>query len=118
MPTTNLAPEQDFAVLDRLISQKPNATYIALESVTLFSHNKTSEWLKGKSQSERKRLLQAAHTAVHKSNFCRWREEIEAQRVEAIRRKECELAKKEEREIKEKTKQIHVRELNILFNMW
>ena len=81
MPTTNLAPERDFAVLDRLISQKPNATYIALESVILFSHNKTSEWLKGKSQSERKRLLQAARTltAVHKSNFRRRREEIETQ---------------------------------------
>ena len=50
VPTTNLAPERDFAVLDRLISQKPNATYIALESVILFSHNKTSEWLKGKSE--------------------------------------------------------------------
>ena len=110
VPTTNLAPERDFAVLDRLISQKPNATYIALESVILFSHNKTSEWLKGKSQSERKRLLQAARTltAVHKSNFRKRREEIEAQRVEAVRRKEREIAKKE-REIKEKedlTKQI------------
>ena len=81
VPTTNLAPERDFAVLDNLLSQKPNATYIALEAVILFSHNKTSEWLKGKSQNEQLRLIQAARTltAVHKSNFHRRREDIQKQ---------------------------------------
>ena len=44
VPLTNATPERDFAVLDRLLSQKPNATYIALESLLLYSHNKTS-WL-------------------------------------------------------------------------
>ena len=83
MPTTNLAPKRDFAVLDRLLSQKPNATYIALEAVILFSHNKTSEWLNAKPQGERQRLIQAARTltAVHKSNFHRGREEIQKQRL-------------------------------------
>ena len=104
VPTTNLTPERDFAVLDRLMCQKPNATYIALESLILFSHNKTSEWLKSKSHSERKRLMQAARTltAVHKANFCKRREQIEMQRLAAIRRKETELAKKKARVIKEK----------------
>ena len=41
-------PERDFAVLDRLMTQKPIATYIALESLLLCSHNKTATWLENK----------------------------------------------------------------------
>ena len=40
VPNTNVTPERDVAVLDRLMTQKPNATYIALESLLLYSHNK------------------------------------------------------------------------------
>lgn len=57
VPKANLNPERDFAVLDRLMSQKPNATYIALESLLLYSHNKTSAWLQLKSPDEREKLL-------------------------------------------------------------
>ena len=39
VPKTNVSPERDFAILDRLMSEKPNATYIALEAVILYSHN-------------------------------------------------------------------------------
>ena len=62
VPTANLNPERDFAILDRLMSQKPNATYIALESLLLYSHNKTSAWLESKQPDERERLLQAARS--------------------------------------------------------
>ena len=62
MPTTNVSPECDFAMLDRLMSEKPNATHIALESQTLFSHNETSTWLRLKLRDERERLLKAART--------------------------------------------------------
>ena len=41
VPKSNVVPECDFAVLDRLMTQKPNATYIALESLLLYSHNKS-----------------------------------------------------------------------------
>ena len=41
VPTTNENPERDFAVLDRLMSEKPNATHIALGSLLLYSHNQT-----------------------------------------------------------------------------
>ena len=33
VPTTNVSPERDFAILDRLIRQKPNANTIALEAL-------------------------------------------------------------------------------------
>ena len=49
------------------MSQKPNATYIALESLLLFSQNKSANWLQTKTPEERERLLQAARklTSVH-----------------------------------------------------
>ena len=31
MLTTNVSPERNFALVDRLMSEKPNATHIALE---------------------------------------------------------------------------------------
>ena len=86
VPNTNVPPERNFAVLDRLLSEKPNATYIALESLLRFSHNKTATWLHSKSIEQRERLLQAARTmtAVHRKNFHMRREEIEARRIEAM----------------------------------
>ena len=104
VPKTNVTPERNFAVLDRLLSEKPNATYIALESLLLFSHNKTSTWLHSKSIEEREWLLQAARTmtAVYRKKFRMWREEIEARRIEAMEKRERELQKKKARELKEK----------------
>ena len=40
VPTTNVAPERDFAVLHRLLHQRPNAMSVALKAMILFSHNK------------------------------------------------------------------------------
>ena len=45
VPTTNVAPERDFAIMDRLMREKPNASHVALESMILYSHSKTSSWL-------------------------------------------------------------------------
>ncbi len=56
VPKTNVDPERDFANLDRMLLQKPNARHIALESMILFSQNKTSDWLK-KKESRRKRYI-------------------------------------------------------------
>ena len=104
VPKTNINPERDFGILDRLMSQKPNSTYIALESLLLFSQNKTSDWLFSKSAEERDRLIKAARTltSVHRANFTKRREEIERQRREAVERKERELQRKKEKELREK----------------
>ena len=59
VPITNVNPERDFVVLDRMLLQKPNAKYIALEAMILFTQNKTSEWLRKKPAEEKERLLQA-----------------------------------------------------------
>ncbi len=84
VPKSNVAPERDFAVLDRLLSEKPNASYIALESLLLYSHNKTSAWLMNKTEEEKRRLFGAARslTSVHRANFKQRREEIEHKRLQ------------------------------------
>ena len=104
-PTTvfsSFVPERDFAILDRLMALKPNASYIALESMILFSQNKTSSWLKQKSLDER--LLHAARklSNVHKQNFKKRTEEIKAKRLELLLQRERELSRKREKELKNK----------------
>ena len=96
VPKTNIAPERDFAVLDRLMTQKPNATYIALESLLLYSHNKTAVWLENKTIEEKKRLLHAARTltSVHRANFRKRREDIELKRKEWSKEKEQKRKRK------------------------
>ena len=91
---------RDFAALDRLLSQKPNATHIALESLLLYSYNKTSSWLQLKSFEERERLLKAARalTPIQKNKFNERREEIRVKRQDALRKKEEENVRKAERE--------------------
>jgi E1A/CREB-binding protein len=104
VPTTNVAPERDFAVLDRLLSEKPNATYIALESLLLFSQNKTSDWLLSKTEQEKERLFSAARslTSVHKANFRKRREEMKKKRLEVQEERVREKQRKRENELKEK----------------
>ena len=62
VPYTNVAPERDFAMLDRLIREKPNATMAALEAMILYSHNKSSKWHEQQSADDRGNLLKAART--------------------------------------------------------
>ena len=60
VPKTNVVSEMDFAQLDRLLYQKPNATTLCLEGMILFANNKTSRWLYSKSPEERHDLLKKA----------------------------------------------------------
>ena len=40
VPKTNVVSERDFAQLDHLLHQKPNATTLCLEGMILFANNK------------------------------------------------------------------------------
>ena len=113
VPTTNVAPERDFAVLDRMIREKPNANLVALESMILYSHNKSSLWLEQKTHEEKESLLKAARTLapVIREKFKRRRKEIETRRGEALMQKEQAIAKRELKIVQEKeklTKEIEV----------
>ena len=57
VPNSNTVSERDFAKLDRLLREKPNATTLALEGLILFSNNKTAAWLQAKSENDRKELF-------------------------------------------------------------
>ena len=52
-PKSNLVSERDFAQLDRLLREKPNATTIALEGMILYANNKTRSWLDTKKAEEK-----------------------------------------------------------------
>ena len=57
---TNVISERDFAKLDRLLCEKPNATTLCLEGMILFANNKTSAWLDAKTPEEKEDLLKKA----------------------------------------------------------
>ena len=62
MPKTNVISERDFAKLDRLLHEKPNATTLCLEGMILFANNQTSHWLDSKSVEEKQDLLKKARS--------------------------------------------------------
>lgn len=49
VPTTNVAPERDFAILDRLLREKPNTT--------LRIHDATSKWLQQQTQEDKGKII-------------------------------------------------------------
>ena len=103
-PTTNVSPECDFAMLERLMREKPNARAIALESMILYSHNKTSYWLDQKASEEKERLFEAARTLapVMRNKFNERIKVIEARSTAALQKKQDEIRRKHLHALKEK----------------
>ena len=101
---SNLVPERDFAVLDRLMTQKPNPTYIALESLLPYSHNKAAPRLENMTIGEKKQLLHAAltFTSVHRANFRKRKEDIELKRKEDLLQRERERVRKKKKSKRKK----------------
>ena len=106
VPTTNIAPERDFAVLDRVLREKPNATIIALESLILFAHNKTSKWLDEQGIDEREKIFKAARMLApsFKEKFKKRQLEIQRQNEDRLHKKQQAVELKATQELKEKEK--------------
>ena len=106
VPPTNVAPERDFAVLDRMIREKPNAYIAALESMILYSHNRSARWLEQKTSEERKHLIHVARTLAPtvREKFKERRLELEKRQEEALIRKQEHIAKRELKRVHEKEK--------------
>ena len=106
VPTTNVAPERDFAVLDRLLHQKPNATSVALEAMILFSHNKTASWLDKQSSKNKEELLQVARTLAPtiKKKYVERKKEIEKRCEENLTKRQEEIARLQRKKSLEKEK--------------
>ena len=96
VPKTNKVSERDFALLDRLLQQKPNASTIAIESIILFSQNKTRKWIEKKSEAERKQLFQAARklTPQFRKKYKDRRREIQQYRANVILKRKNDKEKK------------------------
>ena len=106
VPTTNVSPERDFAILDRLMQQKPNANTIALEAMIMYSQNKTSAWLQGKSEEEKKKVLQSARNLVPitKEKFKTKKQKIQKQLKDDMVRRQQSIAQKRYKKQQEKEK--------------
>lgn len=106
VPTTNVDPERDFAVLDRMLWEKPNASTVALESFILYSHNRTTHWLEQQSSHDKEKLFQMARTLAPsiREKFKLRTLEILKQREESLAKKQQAIAAKQARIIREKEK--------------
>ena len=104
VPNTNTSPERDFAILDRFLREKPNAHYVALESMILFSYNKTSCWFSNLSETERCQLIEAARTLApsFRAKYKARRQELDAKRANALEKRIQDTARRELAILKEK----------------
>ena len=104
VPKTNVISERDFARLDWLLHEKPNASTLSLEAMVLFSNNRTVSWLSSKSADEIQSLLQQARTLApeFKRLYKDRREQIIKDRTQILYAKEQALKAAREKVIKEK----------------
>ena len=95
VPTTNVAPEKDFAVFDRLLHEKLNATSIALVAMILFSYNKTASWVEKQSSKNKEHLFQVARALAPtvKQRFVDRRKEIKKKCEEDLVKRQEETAR-------------------------
>ena len=106
VPKTNTVSERDFAILDRLLREKPNASLLSLEAMILFSNNKTARWLNEKSEAERSKLLQNARACGPelKKQYQARKKRLLEERAEILQAKQAALMHLQEKKIKEKEK--------------
>ena len=57
---TNVGPERDFGMLDRLMVEKPRATSIVLEGIVMFNKNQTGTWRDNLPQDKKELVMQLA----------------------------------------------------------
>lgn len=104
VPKTNRASEKDFAQLDRLVREKPNASLVAMEGLILFANNKTSSWLSQLSPEERKAIFTAASSSssLHRAMYKKRKAEIVSARLKVLKEKEQKKKQREEKEERER----------------
>lgn len=106
VPNSNTVSERDFAKLDRLLREKPNATTLALEGLILFSNNKTAQWLHCKNPEDREKLFSKARKIgpEFKELYKQRRKKLLEDRAKVLRQKQRALQILQERRFQEKEK--------------
>ena len=99
VPKTNVISERDFAMLDRMIRDKPNATTVALEAMILYANNQTQMWLDQHTLGDREKIFAVARkmATTVKQKFHLRRTKIREQRHE---RQQQELQTAERKRLK------------------
>ena len=103
---TNTISERDFAQLDRLLREKPNATTMSIEAMVMFSNNKTSRWIRSLSDESRTNLFKQARekAPLFRDSFLSRRLLLLEERARIVRQKQTAAANKKIRDRKEKEK--------------
>ena len=104
VPKTNTVSERDFAKLDRLLREKPNATTLSLEAMILFTNNQTASWLRAKPIEEVQELMKKARSMApeFKHQYEERRKRMREQRIELLRAKQLAVLAAQERSVKQK----------------
>jgi hypothetical protein len=92
--TTNIVSERDFANLDRLRREKPNANTIALEGMILFTNNKTLHWLDNLDAEKKSTVLKMARENAPKmlQNYKEQKHIIQQKHIEILQKKKDEAS--------------------------
>jgi len=116
VPNSNTVSERDFAKLDRLLWEKPNATTVALEGLVLFSNNKTAEWLHEISPEDREAIFKRARKIApeFRDLYKQRRKKLLEDRAKVLRDKQLAVQKALEK-IREKEK---LTEEIMLYGLW
>ena len=105
VPNSNTISEGDFAKLDSLLREKPNATTLALEGIILFSNNKTARWLRKKSTKDREMLFAKARKIGPEFKSISYKEsQLLEDQAKVLREKQIALQKLQEKLFQEKEK--------------
>ena len=117
VPNSNTISERDFATLDRLLREKPNATTLTLEGIILFSNNKTARWLQEKSTEDREMLFAKARKRgpEFKSLYKLRRKQLLEDQAKVLREKQIALQKLQEKKFREKEK---LTEEIMVYGLW
>ena len=104
-PTTNVFPESNFGILDRLMREKPNANEITYESVIMCKSNRMSQWRDSLSNSQKDYWM----NWVKKSRKKHYKQFIERRKVIRKLRNDKRLSKLENK----KRKEIRIRQAKV-----
>ena len=104
VPTTNKASESDFAILDLLIRTKPNASIQTIQALTMWSRNKTLDWLTELNDKDRDKLMDSARGQVvkMKEKYDDRKKDLHQQKKERLAKKQQEKIQSEEKSMAKK----------------
>ena len=89
VPTTNIVSERDFGSLDLLLKMKPAASTKGLESLIMWTNNKTASWLRTLTDAEKTKLFHEARKDKKlEARYKERKEQVRKRRLEILKEKQ------------------------------